>query len=78
MVWSWRFLSQRAGTKILSIIIVGKKMAPCVSRGPAVELLPLQAMQQGAGERIPVARLKLFHRRETVKPFAATGLRVSP
>ena len=38
-----------------------KKMAPCLHRGPAVELLPLQALQQGAGERIPVAIFTLWH-----------------
>lgn len=36
-------------------------MAPCIRRGPAVEWLPLQALQQGAGERIPVARLQAIY-----------------
>ena len=44
-------------------VTFGKKMAPCLRRGPAVELLPLQALQQGAGERIPVALPKLLQLR---------------
>ena len=38
---------------------LAKKMAPRLRRGPAVELLHLQALQQGAGELIPVAVSKL-------------------
>ena len=44
-----------------TLFTVGKKMAPCFHRGPAVELLLLQAAQQGAGERIPVALATLLH-----------------
>ena len=41
--------------------IADKKMAPRLRRGPAVECKPLQALQQGAGERIPVAGSTLGH-----------------
>ena len=43
--------------------ILGKKMAPRLRRGPAVECELLQALQQGAGERIPVACSTLGHLR---------------
>lgn len=38
-------------------------MAPRLRRGPAVECEPLQALQRGAGERIPIAGSKLGHLR---------------
>ncbi len=40
-----------------------KKMAPRLRRGPAVGFSPLQALQRGAGEHIPVADIKLGHPR---------------
>jgi hypothetical protein len=36
-------------------------MAPRYRGGPAVEWKLLQAMQQGAGEQIPVAIVKIGH-----------------
>jgi hypothetical protein len=37
--------------------------------GPAVECYPFRLLQQGAGERIPVAVFKLLHRSDIVKPY---------
>ena len=61
MVCAWRFFSQRAGVNSLSIIIVGTKIGPPRAQGACRGVLPLQALQQGAGERIPIAGSKLWH-----------------
>lgn len=45
------------------------KKAPCRDRGPAVESKPLQALQRGAGERVPVASSSLVAQGPYVKEF---------
>jgi hypothetical protein len=44
-------------------------MALRLRGGPAVECLPFRLLQQGAGERIPVAAFKLWQTGDVVKPF---------
>jgi hypothetical protein len=50
-------------------LLKAKKMAPRLRGGPAVECYPFRLLQQGAGERIPVAVFKLLHRSDIVKPY---------
>ena len=59
----------RDSATFMRVVLKAKKMAPRLRGGPAVEWLPLQLLQQGAGERIPVAAFKLGHVAVVVKAF---------
>ena len=53
----------RDSATFMTAMLEAKKMALRFRGGPAVEYSPFRLLQQGAGERIPVATPKLGHLR---------------
>ena len=53
----------------MMVVFKAKKMAPRLRGEPAVECYSFRLLQQGAGERIPVAAFKLGQVAVVVKAF---------
>ena len=59
----------RDSATFMMVVFKAKKMAPRLRGEPAVECYSFRLLQQGAGERIPVAAFKLGQVAVVVKAF---------